>query len=461
MTLTSTTSELNKRLEAYMPARDSFTPVEKAIYESESMYNTSVKEAEKYRLKAIKYAFNNHYENNKFYHDYCLEHQIKPDDIKTVDDLAKIPLLSHKFFKDYPSGKEFAIWLANIMTGEIPKITIDKKNPSFDDVIKSFGNSGITIAYSSGTTGKFTFIPRDERTFKSAEYSIARSALEMLSRWWKYDANGYLLFPHPQKTNLYVGKVTSILFDVVRDVSVAMDREITTDLIRISMGRTKGLKEKMMSGAIKLASKKMNEKMVNDIVDWAERLEKTDEPIIFVGAPFILNMVMNKMDKDGLKFDFGERGAVLTGGGWKTQERKRMPVKDFREKVNKFFNIPGEQCLDLYAMVEGNGFMTHCPEGHYFHIPHNYYHPLVLDEDNEPVGYDEYGKFAFLDSLAGSYPGFISTGDKVKLLERCPACGRPGPVLEPEVTRMAGEEIRGCAEEMRKMLMNDLKEVNE
>jgi len=33
-------------------------------------------------------------------------------------------------------------------------------------------------------------------------------------------------------------------------------------------------------------------------------------------------------------------------------------------------------------------------------------------------------------------------------------------VLEPEVSRMAGEEIRGCAEEMRKMLLSDLDEVS-
>ncbi|MEA2055036.1 MAG: hypothetical protein U9O96_08045 [Candidatus Thermoplasmatota archaeon] len=458
--ISSVIGELDKRLKSYIPERSSFTPADEALYEPESMYNTSVEEAEKYRLKAIRYSFGKHYENNKFYHEFCREHEVKPDDIKSIDDLTKIPLLSHKFFKDYPSGKEFAVWLANIMTGEIPKITIDKKNPSFDDVVKSFGRADVTVAYSSGTTGKFTFVPRDERTFESGEYSVARSGIEMLSHWWKYDSHAYLLFPNPHKTNLYVGKVASVLFDAIKNVRVAIDREITTDLIRISMGRAKGLRERSMALLMKLASKRMNEKMVDEIIDWMEELEKTDEKIFFTGAPFILNMIMDKMRREGIKFDFGERGAVLTGGGWKVHENKRMPVKDFREKVKKFIGIPEKQCLDLYGMVEGNGFMAHCPEGHYFHIPHNYYHPLVLDENNELVGYGEYGKFAFLDSLAQSYPGFIFTGDRVKLLERCPVCDRPGPVLEPEVKRMAGEEIRGCAEEMRKMLLSDLKEVS-
>ena len=37
--------------------------------------------------------------------------------------------------------------------------------------------------------------------------------------------------------------------------------------------------------------------------------------------------------------------------------------------------------LDIYGMVEGNGWMVHCPEGHYLHSPYSYYKPLVLDEE--------------------------------------------------------------------------------
>ena len=107
-------------------------------------------------------------------------------------------------------------------------------------------------------------------------------------------------------------------------------------------------------------------------------------------------------------------------------------------------------------MVEGNGWMAHCPEGHYLHMPYSYYKGLVLDEEYKPVGYGEWGRFAFLDAAAYSYPGFISSGDKVRMLEHCPVCDRPGPVLEPEVKRAAGEDIRGCAEEVRRMLSSDL-----
>ena len=63
---------------------------------------------------------------------------------------------------------------------------------------------------------------------------------------------------------------------------------------------------------------------------------------------------------------------------------------------------------------------------------------------------------AFLDAAAMSYPGFVITGDVVRLLEHCPVCDRVGPVLEPEVRRGAGEDLRGCAEEVRRMVAIDV-----
>jgi len=99
--------------------------------------------------------------------------------------------------------------------------------------------------------------------------------------------------------------------------------------------------------------------------------------------------------------------------------------------------------------------MMQCPEGHYLHTPYTYYKPFVLDKTLAPVEYGEWGRLAFLDALANSYPGFIITGDEVRMHERCPVCDRPGPVLEPEVKRAKGAEIRGCAEVIGRVLAEE------
>jgi hypothetical protein len=163
---------------------------------------------------------------------------------------------------------------------------------------------------------------------------------------------------------------------------------------------------------------------------------------------------MEKLKREGKSFDFGDHSGVATGGGWKGL--KNMTPEEFRNEVNKVLGIPGKFVLDEYSMVEGNGWMIHCPEGHYLHVPYSYYKALVLNEEFKPAEYGECGRFAFLDGISTSHPSFIVTGDQVKLLEHCPVCDRPDPVLEPVVKRASGEDLRGCAEEVRRMLSSDL-----
>lgn len=445
-------NSFNQQVKKYIPPHDQWLPIDHALYTHPDPYRIPKKKAAEEQLKTIKYAFTHHYNKNPMYHNFCKQNQISPNDLKTNTDLDKIPLIPDKFFKDYPVGKDFATWLANIYTGSLPNITINTKNPTYDEVINSFNAAGMTVSYSSGTGGRHTFIPRDQRTFYLSEYAIAKSAISMIYPLWKPTMEGYLLMPNPKKTNVYAGKVCSIYFDAIADVQVAIDREISTELIRMTMTDQGGIKARI----VKKAAKRTQRKIIDSIIKWLHKQEKTTNPIALVGAPFLLSQVMNTLKSRGESFNFGERGGVATGGGWKAYEDHRVPVVEFRKEVQEVLGIPEQYCLDLYGMVEGNGWMAQCPEGHYLHLPYNYYKGLILDDEYKPMGYGEWGRYAFLDGAALSYPGFIITGDKVRMLENCPICDRPGPVLEPEVKRATGEEIRGCAEELRKMLSSDL-----
>jgi hypothetical protein len=439
-------------MKKYFPSKEAWTPVDDALYTPPDLFRIPLKEASEMLLKSMKYSFALQYNNNKVYHNFCKERNFSPDNIKTLEDLDKIPLIPDNFFKDYPTGKDFALWLGNLFTGSLPRVVIKQANPTYDEVINAFNGAGMAVAYSSGTSGRHTFIPRDQRTFNVSEYAVAKSVISMIYPLWDYSLHGYLLMPNPKKTNVYAGKVCTVYFDAIQDVRVAIDRDITTELIRMTMTGQKGMKTKI----VKFVAKRESEKMINEIIKWLEYHEKTKDKIALVGAPFILSFVMKKLQKEGKSFDFGERGGVGTGGGWKAYEGSRVPVVEFRKQVEKVLGIPEKFCLDVYGMVEGNGWMVHCPEGHYLHAPYSYYKPLVLDAEYKPIGYGEWGRFAFLDAAAYSYPGFIISGDKVRMLEHCPVCDRPGPVLEPEIKRAAGEEIRGCAEEVRRMLSADL-----
>ncbi len=439
---------LDNQIKNYLPQEN--TPLYDALVKPKDIFRIPLSEAEKLQFSCIKHAFIHHFNNNKFYHKYCKDYKITPDDIKTNQDLTKIPLISDKFFKSYPSGKYFATWLANVYTGELPNITITQKKPTYDDVIKAFYEVGIIVSYSSGTGGKYTFTPRNKQTFLNAEYALAKTVVTMAYPLWKYDSYGYLLMPNPKKNFIFAGKALEVYCDAVKEVNSAIDREVTTELVQMTMGNKRGLKSKI----VRYFSYRQAKKMIDNIISWLEKHDNGKDIITLLGAPYILYSVLEKLKSEGKSFDFGERGGIANGGGWKGV--KNMTHEEYRNEVKKFLGIPGKYVLDVYSMVEGNGWMIHCPEGHYLHAPYAHYKALVVDGEFKSVGYGERGRFAFLDGISTSHPSFIVTGDEVKLLEHCPVCDRPGPVLEPVVKRAKGEDVRGCAEEVRRMLSSDL-----
>jgi hypothetical protein len=444
-------TKLNERIAQYIPPRETWNPADEALYKPVDLFRVPLDEAHELQLKAIKYTFTHHYDHNSFYHHYCEGRGVVPADLKTIDDLSKVPLIPDLTFKQYPEGRDFARWLASVFTGELPKITIKGADPTYDEVIDAFGASGMVVTYSTGTSGRFTFIPRDQKTFLASGYAIAKTFANM---WEGYDPaiDGYLLFPNPKKTNLFVGKVSTVYYDMMSNVEVAVDRELNTTLIQAAMRASQGPHAQEATRA----QSEDEQRMIGRIIDWLARHDAAQERISVIGAPYVLHTVMEKLQADGRSFDFGERGVVVSGGGWKVREDARMPIVDFRKQVRDVLGIPENCCFDVYAMVEGNGWIMQCPEGHYLHVPYTYYKSFVLGEDLEPASKGEWGRFAFLDALAGSFPGFVITGDRVRMFERCPVCDRPGPVLEPEVQRASGEDVRGCAEEVRRVLVGDL-----
>ena len=442
----------NSLVQKYIPVESTWTPADKAVYGNSDPYRVPQAEADSIRLDAIRYQFRRHYEQNRTYHQFCKDAGITPADINVLADLDRIPLIPSEFFKESPPGREFASWLANIYTGEIPAVKITGREPSRDEVVNAFNKAGMVVTYSSGTGGRHTFTPRDQRSFNTCEYAMAKGVVSMFYPHWNPQIRSYLLLPNPFKTSLYAGKLATVFYDITEEVDCAIDREIDTELIRHTMGDDKSLKGKI----VKTVAARGERKAVSDMIAFIERKHKAKEQIGFVGSPYLLHSVISKLKEEGKSFDFEDRGVVLTGGGWKVHENERISEESFRKELDEILGLGPNNVIDLYGMVEGNAWLTQCTEGHHLHIPSCYLHPMVLDDDFRPVGYGEVGRFAFLDASIYSYPAFIITGDRVKMLEQCPVCGRPGPVLEPGITRATGQGSRGCGEEVRKVISMDM-----
>jgi hypothetical protein len=449
------TKEMEKYLVNYIPPKKDWTPVDDAIFKPKDLFRIPLKKANKLQFNALKYAFSRHYKLNPSYKKFSKDKDVSPTDIKKYDDLHKIPLLSGDFFKGYPVGRDFARWLSSICTGEVPKIGLKNQYPSYDEVIDAFYKAGILVAFSSGTSGRHTFIPRDIRTFNANQYSLAKTVASMAYPRWQYDSFAYTLMPSPFKTYLWGARNLEVYTKVVKNMEYVINRPITTETLRIMMSQNvSGLKNKI----IKKISASSSKKTVDKIIKWLEN-HKNCENLSLIGAPFILHFLCQKLKQTNKTFDFSGRGFVATGGGWKIHQDKKLTHPEFRKEIKEYLGVEERFCLDTYGMVETNGWNIHCPEGHYFHTSHSFLKPMVLDEEYNPIEeYGKWGRYAFLDASAFSYPGFIATGDKVRILEHCPVCDRPGPVIESDIRRASGTEMRGCAEEMRRMMSIDIGE---
>ena len=161
-----------------------------------------------------------------------------------------------------------------------------------------------------------------------------------------------------------------------------------------------------------------------------------------------------QMEDSGKRLTLGDKWSLFTGGGWKLNDKEMIIQIELFKKVEQVLGIPHINCRDTYGSTESTTPFTSC-EGHYYHVPYTFVHPFVLDDDLEPKGFGEHGRFAFINTLHHVIPGYFITGDRVKLLENCPSCNRHGPVISPPVTRMPSVEDRGCYNVIRRLMAEE------
>jgi phenylacetate-coenzyme A ligase PaaK-like adenylate-forming protein len=441
-----TSSDLKHRLEIMVRPREEWTPVDKALYEADNLYRIGSGRAEQLRFEALKYSFEHHYRANGFYHRFCQQEGIAPGDIKEPSDLLRIPLIPDTFFKDYPAGGAFYNWLKKIASVELPEIRFKSRNPSFDEVIEALCDSGIIVTFTSGSSGRYSFFPRDTLTWLRQRYSFACSGVELIrSEYEGGDPQFFRLnaFPNPNKTLLFSGKIAIATYGTVFDkenVEYLIDRKVTTETLRIALGRTKGFVEKIIARLVLSNRKKLTAILGQKIQMVAGQGRK----LVIAAPPILIENLLSLLESQGKHLELGKNVWLGTAGGWKVPTGGVLLDDRWRARIKAVLGIPEEQVRDVYGMSESSAFFPDC-EGHYKHIPQSIVYPFVLDDELKPLGYGQFGRLALLDPLPNSYPGFIITGDRVRILKTCPVCDRPGPVFDNDISRIAGAENRGCA----------------
>jgi phenylacetate-coenzyme A ligase PaaK-like adenylate-forming protein len=175
------------------------------------------------------------------------------------------------------------------------------------------------------------------------------------------------------------------------------------------------------------------------------RFESNAKPLrIFAMPAFLFEFVDWMRERGEGPLRFSPESWIMTGGGWKAAEDKRITRKAFRDLCLHYFGIPLNRQRDAFGMAEHCAPYFECPE-HRLHVP-VFNRILIRDPVTMatlPPG--ESGLMELLTPFNAMMPTLaIYTTDYGRILpDPCP-CGYQSPTFE--ILGRAGiSKHKGCA----------------
>lgn len=385
------------------------------------------------------------------------------DHIGTLSDVLPV-CFDHRVLKNYPmqilenrNFPKLTAWLDKLTMHDLSKLDLSGVT-TIDGWLDRLDQFGMLVSYSSGTTGKLSFVPRSRDEFgawRANYYEVSRAACGV---------DGYTEKLPNFSTGYRTGHQTSIKIPTLFQVEMSggahnfhtlYPGHMSADLLalsgRLQAADDKGEIEKLgLDPALLEQRRQMIEQGRNreaDMEAWFTTIIRDFKgQRVRIGGLFAdLFRVMLAGREKGLKCEFAPGSVMVGGGGMKGY--KDAPA-DWEEQVKEFFGIP--KLGNLYGFSECIGNAPLCDAGYFHFMP--YVIPLVTDPDMNELPREgvQTGRLVLVDLLAESYWGGFASGDEVTMHwdEDC-ACGWKGPRVEKTIRRLeqseGGEDKITCA----------------
>ncbi|MEU9410872.1 hypothetical protein AB0E08_34985 [Streptomyces sp. NPDC048281] len=427
----------------------------RALVRSGDTFRQPAQEVRELQLEAAREAFTAHRERIPLLRTRAEETGVH--EITALPDLVPL-LFSHTSYKSYPvslieNGRwdRLLRWYSTVSVVEPDDVDVEGVT-DIDEWTDRITAAGHRPYITSGTSGKVSFLNCD-----TDDLDFLHAVLENLTCWPdplppKPTRRGYLLAPASGPMRSIDGfrwhadvfarpGETRLLTEAPLKVSELMG----SALLRRRMAEGTATPREISSFETTSAAREQElDAALTAIVD--DILAHRDEPLLIAGMnnqQFTLIQALRARGvADG---SLHPDTLVLSGGG----NKGRALPDDYQQQFAAFYD--GVRRVRSYGMTELQGSCLACENGRY-HVP-PWVIPLVLDQTGETLlntghGVTE-GRFAFLDvSLSGRWGGLIS-GDKVSVDFSPCDCGRPGPVVLPDIQRYGelggGDDKITCA----------------
>ena len=325
--------------------------------------------------------FRFHYENNAYYRSLCELQGVKPSDIRSFDDLVKIPLIPVSQFKRTDTQK--------LLTLGLDKIEVEMR--------------------STGTGGIPSVTRRDSETVTQGFLAV----WAMYREFFQFSGGAILfLMPSPEEVpEMGMIKVSNMLGGLV-DTSRFIVKKASFD----------------PQEAIAL------------LTQW-----ENDHIRHIVGPPFLVHKLVEHLKRQDIRLKLDRETRIITMGGWKRFTGEAIPREEFNRECAEYLGVQPGQIRDIYGLIEGNLMAIECSHHWKHVPPWVHFSVREPDDFRKEIHDGRRGVLAIIDPTCLAYPAYILTEDMVYLEETssCP-CGRNGQKVSI-IGRLTGAEIGCCA----------------
>lgn len=374
--------------------------------------------------------------------------------IDKIEDVLPV-CFDHRVLKNYPiqiiENRDFpklTTWLDKLTAHDLSKMDLTGLT-TIEGWLQRLEAYGMLVTYSSGTTGKLSFVPRsyDELgPWKFHFYSVNR-ACSGIDHWHERLPTFSPMYRGGYQTMMKMMDLFNVeMAGGPQHYHTLYDTHIPADLMALS-GRLQAAEDKgeVMSLGLDPALLQQRRQMLEqgrrreqDMEAWFGKIIKDFRgQKVKIGGTFsdLYRVAKAGLDR-GMTCEFAP-GSVLTGGGG-MKGYKDAPA-DWEDQVKHFFGV--SRLANQYGFSECIGNAPLCDAGYFHFLPYTV--PLLMDGEGRALPREgvQKGRLVLVDPIPTSYWGGFTSGDEVEMHwdEKCD-CGWGGPRASKTIRRFAENE---------------------
>jgi hypothetical protein len=350
------------------------------------------------------------------------------DRIERIEDILPV-CFDHRVLKNYPiqiiENRDFAkltTWLDKLTAHDLSKVDLSGLK-TIEEWLGRLEACGMLVTYSSGTTGKLSFVPRSYDEFGPWKFHFfnVNHAATGVNAWTTRLPTFFPGYRGGYQTMLKMMSLFNVeMAGGEEHYHTLYDSHIPADLMALS-GRLQAAEDKGEVAALGLDPALIEQRRAmlaqgrskdRDLDVWfASLIERYKGERVKIGGTFAdMFRVARAGLERGVKCEFAP-GSIITGGGG-MKGYKDAP-DDWEDQIKRFFGVDfmGNQ----YGFSECIGNAPLARDG-FFYLP-PYSVPLLMGPDGEALPREgvQTGRLVLVDLVPQSYWGGFTSGDEVTI----------------------------------------------